>query len=337
MADTPTTYTKLPGRGLRRSVFAISATRCRLWLAPDHLLAVDYTVASEEYRRFYFRDIEAFIIRRTARRQVWNWILLALILFTTGPFVIAWRSQGEGGLLIAAIGFATFWLLFLLANTLRGATCQTHIRTAVQMEELPSLARLPAARKVLARLQPLIVAAQGAATPDELTAAPWMVANVTPAPGVNTGSKPIRADKGWMHGWLFGLLIVEAILTAIAYIFFAQPISMFSMLAMLAGCIVCVVALMRQGDTDLPDAVRTVTKVTIAYYVLKCLVGFIYMMIFAVNHPGKQMVTGLEMVGEPGFAETAIGSAGLGAIIGLIGFIALLGHLRRPVAPPPAT
>jgi len=334
MAAETTTYAKLPGRGLRRAVFAISATRCRLWLGADHLLAVDYTIASEEYRRFYFRDIEAFIIRRTAHRQVWNWILLALILLTAGPFLIAWRSQGNGGFLVAALSIAAFWAIFLLINSLRGVTCQTHIRTAVQLEQLPSLGRLPVARKVLARLQPLILAAQGASTSEELAAAPWMAASPAPGAATNAGPKPVRADKGRVHGALFSLLIVEALLTAVASIFFQEPISTLSMLAMLSGCVVSVVAVMRQGGTDLPDAVRNVAKVTLAYYVLKCLVGFVYMMIYAVRNPGTPMITGLEMVDEPGFAEAAIGSAGVGAVLGLLGLTFLLAHFRRAPAPP---
>jgi hypothetical protein len=340
-AASTTPYIKLPGRGLRHPMFAfanaaraVSATRCRLWLGPDHLLSVDSTIASESYRRFYFRDIEAFIVRRTVRRQVWNWVLLVLILISAGPFAIAWRSDGEGGFLVAAICIASFWLVFMLINTLRGATCQTHIRTAVQLERLPSLSRLPVARKVLARLQPLIIATQGAATPEELATAPWMSANAPADPRMAAvGVAPARADKGHIHAALFGLLIAEAILTVIASVFFHEPISVFSLLAMLGGCIACVVALVRQRNTDLPDAVRTMTKVTLGYYVLKCLAGFIYMIVFAANHPGTPMITGLEMVGEPGFSETALGGAGVGAIIGLIGLVVLLSRARQPAAP----
>ncbi len=341
MAAAPAPYTKLPGRGLRRAVFAISATRCRLWLAADHLLAVDYTIASEEYRRFYFRDIEAFIVRRTAHRQVWNWILGTLLLLSAGPFFIAWRSEGSGGFLIAALSFAAFWSVFLLINTFRGPTCQTHIRTAVQLEQLPSLGRLGAARKVLALVQPLVIEAQGEATPEELANAPWMSAaaapsrSAGPASGSSSGPKPVRADKGVMHGTLFGLLIVEAILTAIAFTFFDEPISIFSMLAMLGGAIMSVVAVMRQGDTTLPGLVRIFAKVALFHYILKCLIGFVYMIIYSVRNPGTPMITGLEMAGEPGFAETAAVSAGLGGIVGLFGLIALLASLRRPSAPSP--
>jgi hypothetical protein len=176
MAEKAHPYKKLPGRGMRSSFGFIGVTRCSLWLGEDHLLAVDATIGSEEYRRFYFRDIEAFIIRRTAKRQIVNWVLTALALLTAGPFLLAWSSDRSAGPLVGAIGCALFWLLFILINTLRGATCQTHIRTAAQVEELPSLNRVPVARKTLARMQPQIISAQGHATPEELVAAPWIAA-----------------------------------------------------------------------------------------------------------------------------------------------------------------
>ncbi|MEP6672654.1 MAG: hypothetical protein ABJF10_26050, partial [Chthoniobacter sp.] len=125
-------------------------------------------------RRFYYRDIEAFIIRRTAGRQIANWVLGVLLLLTAGPLIAAYFSERNVGVLYSAIGATLFWGLFVVINTARGGTCQTHIRTAAQVEQLPSLARIPAARKALARLQPLIIAAQGQATPEELAAAPWI-------------------------------------------------------------------------------------------------------------------------------------------------------------------
>jgi hypothetical protein len=174
MARAENSYTKLAGQGLRRTAFGLSATRCRLWLGTDHLLAVDYTIATEEYRRFYFRDIESFIIRKTMNQMMWNWVMGVLLVLTAGPFLIGWFSERSTGLLVTSICVAIFWAIFLAINTFRGATCQTYIRTAAQTEQFPSLGRLPVARKVLARLQPLIVAAQGQATPEELAAAPWI-------------------------------------------------------------------------------------------------------------------------------------------------------------------
>src|ERR1700690_2887131 len=50
-----TPYRRLPGwSGL--------IMRKRLWLGPDHILLVSSKVLSEEYRRFYFADIEALVV-----------------------------------------------------------------------------------------------------------------------------------------------------------------------------------------------------------------------------------------------------------------------------------
>jgi hypothetical protein len=177
MARVQNPYKKFGPPGSRRTFFAVSGTRSRLWLGEDHLLLVESTMTSEEYRRFYFRDIEAIVIRRTIAGLVWNWVLGGLLVATVGPFLLAWNSdRTTPGYLITAGVLALFWGVILLVHVLRGPSCQTHIRTAVQTELLATLARVPAARKALARLQPLILGAQGQATPDELAVAPWMAA-----------------------------------------------------------------------------------------------------------------------------------------------------------------
>ena len=130
--------------------------------------------------------------------------------------------------------------------------------------------------------------------------------------------------------------MIEAGLTAVAFMVFGEPLTTFSMLAMLAGCVVCVTALMRQADTDLPWAVRHVAKWALAYYILKCAGGFVFMMIFAIRNPGTPIVTGLEMIGEPGFATASLISVCIATIIGFAGLIPLLAHLRNRSAAPAA-
>src|SRR5262249_54585927 len=68
------TYQSLPGRGRRSGFvsFGIASGWCSLWLGPDHLLAVDSKNYQEEYKRFYYRDIQAFIARRTKRVLAMN-------------------------------------------------------------------------------------------------------------------------------------------------------------------------------------------------------------------------------------------------------------------------
>ncbi len=159
-------YTRLPGAGLRGAGFSTAvAVRSRLWLGKDHLLCVDSMRFAEDYKRFYFRDIQALIIRKTERGKIWNIVFGALAL---PPLIAALATTAEWRIVWGIM--AGIFLTFVLVNTLYGPTCKCHLRTAVQTEELPSLRRLRVARKVLARLRPHIAAAQGELAPEEIPA-----------------------------------------------------------------------------------------------------------------------------------------------------------------------
>jgi len=151
-----------------RSGFAVAfAARSSLWLGKDHLLCIDSTGYSETYKRFYFRDIQAVLLRKTGRGKIWNFVLGVpgglMALFTS--FAVA------GGDVVTAWILGTVAALFLLAlllNLAAGPACACQLRTAVQTEELASLHRLRQTRKVLNRLRPLIVEAQGELAPEEI-------------------------------------------------------------------------------------------------------------------------------------------------------------------------
>src|SRR3990172_8730879 len=59
-------YKRLPGR--RRASFAF--VRNSLWLGEDHLLHVMNRGYTEEYKRFYYRDIQAVLVRQTGAGRV---------------------------------------------------------------------------------------------------------------------------------------------------------------------------------------------------------------------------------------------------------------------------
>ena len=150
MAEAPLVYRRLPGRS---GGFSGSSS---LWQGPDHLLLVNSSVIGERYRRFFFADIQAIIMRQTARRFVINVILLTL---SAGTFSLVYFTGGNPAVSGTFVGC---WLLFALVNSALGPTCETSIQTAVRTERIPSLVRLRKARKVLARIQPLIHEAQSA-------------------------------------------------------------------------------------------------------------------------------------------------------------------------------
>src|SRR5213082_404842 len=75
-------------RARPRSRFAVvSSGNSSLWLGKDHLLCIDTSGYTENYKRFYFRDIQALLIRKTGRRKWWGLVFAVLavaFLFPAG-------------------------------------------------------------------------------------------------------------------------------------------------------------------------------------------------------------------------------------------------------------
>lgn len=291
MARKPREYVRLPGRGYRRqSLFSVVRIASRLYLGPDHLLLVDSTGGCEEdYRRLYYRDIQTFQVRQTPRGKYWNIALGAFTLLLVGVAFLAvspvWRAFWLAG--------AALFGMILFANALRGPTCVSHIRTAVQQEELPSLRRLRTARGVLVRLRSKIEEAQGIVDAQMLTAgAAGPVATVVAARRTWEASTRERSYGGVWHATLFTLLLVDAAHTGLH---FAMQDVWLSLLGSLLWCgigLSAVFALLRSRGGSLPLALRVVTWCTVGYG-LVCL-GISYV---------QQIVVSGEMQAEGGFAS----------------------------------
>lgn len=146
----------------RLSRFRLPSGLSSLWLGPDHILCVNSNGYIETYKRFYFRDIQAIIIQRTGRRLVWNGILAVPFLgFFIGLLAcLSSLSEDETGAIVCAVILAII-LLFFALNFILGTGCVCHLRTAVQIQRLPSVRRVPNAKHILETIRPLIAAAQG--------------------------------------------------------------------------------------------------------------------------------------------------------------------------------
>jgi len=148
----------------------LAMTRSSLWLGDDHLLLVECTGYSETYKRFFFRDIQAFSIRQTKTRAAWNWVW-GILLALSGLIIWAVSSGGEAlGPIIAASIVLVIFGLPLLLNIALGPTCECEIRTAVQTERLPSLCRVRKTQKIMNLVRPLIIDAQGQLSGEEVSA-----------------------------------------------------------------------------------------------------------------------------------------------------------------------
>src|SRR5947208_7293567 len=163
-------YRRLPGRE------AGFLSYSRLWLGPDHLLLARTAFFSEEYKRFYFRDIQAVVTRRTERSEILN-VIFAFTMIVFGVLAVV---TGSGWQVFFLVMTGTV-VLALLVNWLRGPTCVCHVRTAVQTEELSPLKRFRAARKVIERLKPNIEKAQGLLAPELLRPKPPVVLAAAPS------------------------------------------------------------------------------------------------------------------------------------------------------------
>jgi len=157
---TPPEYQRLPGRGMQlegNRWLAVSRSLCTVWMARDHLLLVSRTGYTENYKRFYFRDIQAILIRKTAAAFAGNIVLTILAL----AFIL-WAVEVSEAIARGALSFlGGLFISLLLLSLWRGATCVTHIKTAVQTEQLAAWNRMRAARKGMAMIRPRLLEAQG--------------------------------------------------------------------------------------------------------------------------------------------------------------------------------
>lgn len=155
------------------SAFGVAlSSRTSLWLGADHLLCVDTNGYTENYKRFFFRDIQAITVQSSKRRLVWNLVLgfpMALCLVFCHLRTLFQGNPDTQTLILLCLALFVFGIP-LLFNNIFGPTCNCQLRTAVQTQELPSLCRVRQTRKALQKLSPLITAVQGQLTAEEISA-----------------------------------------------------------------------------------------------------------------------------------------------------------------------
>lgn len=158
-------YLRLTRARPRAKFAVVSSGNSSLWLGKDHLLCIDTTGYTENYKRFYFRDIQAFVICKTNRYQWWAIVTGVMAVGCAIPAVLT--SEVVVRYILGIMG--GLFLLFFFVNLALGPSSMCQLQTAVHKEELPSLNRLRRARKVLDRLRPMIIATQGALSPEDIS------------------------------------------------------------------------------------------------------------------------------------------------------------------------
>jgi hypothetical protein len=346
-------YRRLPGKGLRKQGFiAVSRISCTLWLANDHILNVDNHVFSEDYKRFYFRDIQAIITQKTNRGKVWN-IILSFFGGLFGGIALFNVKPGGTEAVVAWLIVAGIFGIFLLINWLRGPTCNCHIITAVQQEQLPSLSRLKTAKKVIRILKPFIQKAQGEFKVEEAQA-------TIPSATTRRASNPLYLNSpvetippvkhyhGRMHEIVFLLLLVNALLTGIFLLYHHILLNALNWGIALALGICVIAALVKQYDTDITTGIKGMTWGTLGYVCSFYLAGYILLMAvfmqgviqtgstYNVNDRWEMYKAALTF--SPSDSSIYLGIAFVflvcAFLLGSIGFL-LLSRFRRAYATPP--
>jgi hypothetical protein len=197
-------YRRLPGR--RRGLIRGAS----VWLGEDHLLSVKSLRIREDYKRFYFRDIQASAVARAPR------------------FHISTRSGLIGALWLIAYAFARLApvfesILWVLAALLVIAwivisarfSCRCRIQTAVSRDELPSLYRTWTAKKFLAKVEPRIAEVQGA-TPANWAEAAEAQTPPPVAPLPTAMPQPVLHPDAKVHTLVADVFVATLFLAAIA-------------------------------------------------------------------------------------------------------------------------
>ena len=279
MAKKIREYRKLPGT---KKGFLVG--RYTLWQGVDHLLHVYSRFGVEDYKRFYFNDIQAIITRKTIAGNLQNVVLgLLLLLFTLAAIL---NAEGWSAFWAA---FAGVLLILLLINLHRGPTCETKLLTAVQTEKLHSLHRLKNAFKVMDCLRPHIQSAQGSLSREDLSKLPSRRVhdNAVNGPSLQAGKSKTtpRHEKGRAHLALFGLLVLDGVLAASGFLFTHVIVTILSAVAGICMGIFVIIALVKQYDSDIPNALRAITWACLGFVAITFVAGYAISMVFAFKNP----------------------------------------------------
>ena len=300
--------TRIPYRRLPGSSGLIF--RKRLWLGPDHLLMVTSNGLSEEYRRFYFSDIEAIVIAvmENAARFYGAVLSIIAIVFTIG-LAVAGHVITEALCGIAAIGLGIF--------TLTRSQVRCSIKTRVSREFLPTLKSLRTARDVAAILQTEIEKVQGPLPGESLTVHAHVEGPTVPP--------PLRPYKGHMHYAAFAAMFAVVLLTPLRLN--SQSVGIANVLAgaHILMILLAIIAAVKQHGTEISRAARTVIALTLVWAAASFITEQV--IVASTIQAAFRNPMGFQYWSDP-IRDVAVANAIAYAVFGLVGLFALISQQR---------
>jgi hypothetical protein len=226
-------YTKLTGRNRSLTGFT------QLWQAPDHILLVNSSRFSEQYKRFSFFDIQSIVVSELPPRVIPQVIMiLAAVAWMSLWFSVDSKFGKWAFLISGALG-----LLIPIIDIARGARCRCHLHTRVSKELLAPVSRTRIARKFLAAVRPSIESVQGVLPPP--------LGNEIPATSWEPPPPELVSAPSYLPEIVFGLFFVSALgIWSTVRLPKALELSGIPLYSTLAEILLIVVALVRRKGRD---------------------------------------------------------------------------------------
>ena len=280
MAQKTKEYLKLPGT---KKGFLIG--KYTLWQGSDHLLLLFSRVGVEEYKRFYFNDIQAVITRKTAVGTIQNTVMGCLVLIFMLPAV-----SFDGGWSIFYAIVAAAMLFLLLVGLFKGPTCETKLMTAVQTEKLHTLHRQKNTSQVMDRLRVHISQTQGTLKREAFDKIPTRSSKNSnaprQAPPPSSKIPAYHSEKGRAHMGLFILLLIDGVLVSLGFFFPHVILTIMHSLASLGMGIFVVVALVKQHDSSIGGPLKAITWASLGFVCINFVTGYVASIVLAMQNPG---------------------------------------------------
>jgi hypothetical protein len=121
-------YQAIKGLGIGRGKMQ-AGLRTRLYQASDHLLMLQSTGYTEEYKRIAYENIRYVVVRKNYSQE--RQAMISLVLFLLSLlflYLFSWKI---------VLFFCTPFAIWFILNLAWGKGCNTYINTDIQTIELP--------------------------------------------------------------------------------------------------------------------------------------------------------------------------------------------------------
>jgi len=314
-------YRRLPGRsGL--------LIRHSLWMQSDHLLRVRANPFSEQYRRYYFADIQAMVLTELPGSAAFYWYAAAISLAFAGGLLVYSRHP-VWGILCGLIALLAFYLGWRVPN------CSCYLTTSVGTDKLPAIRHLRAARKAAAMVMVEIEKVQGPLSRETLD-----THHASGTVAAASGTRPLISHYGGQLHWiLFGLMLFHATLNGVTWIMgsYSTPLSIIAGAASAATLLFAILAAFKQHRSDMARGVRWVVISTLVLYPLNGIASFAVSMYIGIQLAQKGLKPGntQAILNHPAFKVVRVADVTWFLVLGCIGLILLWLHKRTTHVPPP--